>query len=449
MSLIRRLSITLLIFQLIGVPLVHASGAVAQGMPGQSCRREGQTMKSTRGFMRCTKTDRGLVWRLTKSSSGNSGASVATTTTVASQCAVGGVCRVGDTGPGGGVVFYANESGFACGPTATATCRYLESAPTSGPNAWSDAALPWSQSGIDIGARGTAIGTGYRNTVVAFAALGGSVSGSAISASREYRGPNNRDDWYLPSRDEAYQLYVSRSILGGFAVSGYWTSTEIDRKRAWVQNFNDTGNQRELSRPDTSIRVRPIRSFNVAGAPNNVVSPCASGGQCFVGDVGPGGGDVFYADEAGFLCGPTLSATCRYLESAPTSGANAWSDVSLVFSTAKLCPPHQPGERFDHNYGRGYSNTVRIVTSDSSLDRAAGATRAYRGPNNKDDWFLPSHLELLSFAARNPNPVQVTRYWSSSFSSLTCSFPTVFTSLDNSRGRALTETAFVRPVRSF
>lgn len=47
------------------------------------------------------------------------------------SCAQGGVCAVGDTGPGGGIVFYVQASGgtFTCGSTLASTCKYLEVPP--------------------------------------------------------------------------------------------------------------------------------------------------------------------------------------------------------------------------------------------------------------------------------------------------------------------------------
>ena len=62
-------------------------------------------------------------------------ATAATTTTVALTCAQGGLCAVGDTGPGGGLVFYVHYDAddlFTCGATLASTCKYLEVAP----NTW-------------------------------------------------------------------------------------------------------------------------------------------------------------------------------------------------------------------------------------------------------------------------------------------------------------------------
>ena len=41
---------------------------------------------------------------------------------------------VGDTGPAGGIVFYASDTPFICGVNLTKTCTYLESSPSSNPD---------------------------------------------------------------------------------------------------------------------------------------------------------------------------------------------------------------------------------------------------------------------------------------------------------------------------
>ena len=35
-------------------------------------------------------------------------------------------------------------------------------------------------------------------------------------------------DWFLPSRDELYQMYLNKFAIGGFANDYYWSSSEHD-----------------------------------------------------------------------------------------------------------------------------------------------------------------------------------------------------------------------------
>ena len=162
---------------------------------------------------------------------------------------------VGATGPGGGKIFYYASAGFSCGPTLTATCNYLEAAPTSGTNAWTDAGYVWSgNTNTLIGTTGTAIGTGYKNTLAMVAQS--STAGRAGTITRAYRGPNNLTDWFLPSKDELNQLHLNRTMLG--TTSGYWSSSETDADRAWDQGFNGI---QGAGYKYQSTPVRPIRAF--------------------------------------------------------------------------------------------------------------------------------------------------------------------------------------------
>ncbi|MFY8239095.1 MAG: hypothetical protein ACOVK5_07630, partial [Ilumatobacteraceae bacterium] len=69
------------------------------------------------------------------SSSSNTSVDPTTTTTttiapaVSTACTETTPCKVGDTGPGGGVIVYISSREFKCGPTLTEQCNMMEVAP--------------------------------------------------------------------------------------------------------------------------------------------------------------------------------------------------------------------------------------------------------------------------------------------------------------------------------
>ena len=215
----------------------------------------------------------------------------------APTCAQGGVCSVGDIGPGGGRIFFYSVSGFNCGATYTSTgsptgglCRYLESAP-SGWNSGSDPTMMWAVAGnqtIDVpGITNDAnpnlnisqVGLGYKNSL-AIVAQNGAGATYAAGASRAYTG-GSKNDWYLPTLAELNLLCqwnrgvtsdVTTACAGGTLNSGigatgsgfveafYWTSSGHNTQYSWVQYLG--GNNQGHGRKDfTTSPVRPIRAF--------------------------------------------------------------------------------------------------------------------------------------------------------------------------------------------
>jgi hypothetical protein len=158
-------------------------------------------------------------------------------------------------------VFYVSSSNFtSTGSDCGTACKYLEAAPTSGTNLWTDATYVWSGNttvAIGANAQGTAIGTGYKNTGAMVTQS--STAGRAGTITRAYRGPNNLSDWYLPSKDELAQLYAQRTTVGGFSTGNYWSSSEYDAATAWLQSFS-SGSQGNGYK-DRAFYVRPVRAF--------------------------------------------------------------------------------------------------------------------------------------------------------------------------------------------
>jgi hypothetical protein len=210
------------------------------------------------------------------------------------------VYTVGQTGPGGGKVFYVATTAFSCGPTLAATCTYLESVPfgwmtelDAGGNlvdvnrSWSEATPVDLQRGPfgTTGGTATAIGSGYQNTKAMFDVGNDNTAVSAGALAYAYTVTVSGvvyDDWYLPSKDELNQMCKwQRGITGealtnlttvctggtlnsgvgaqGFG-SGYWTSTEVNDFTVWNQNF-ENGGQRNNTAKQEGGRVRPIRAF--------------------------------------------------------------------------------------------------------------------------------------------------------------------------------------------
>ena len=139
------------------------------------------------------------------------------TNTVTLTCAQGGTCKIGDTGPGGGKVFYIR-------PTVPLidNWRYLEAAPQdSGYATLCDTnecnkvrfktLEPW------------AIGKGEKNTKNLLSSSGVGSIKALIK-----KGINGKTDWFVPSSNELFELYKQKDLVGGFVADRYWSSTNND-----------------------------------------------------------------------------------------------------------------------------------------------------------------------------------------------------------------------------
>jgi hypothetical protein len=124
-------------------------------------------------------------------------------------------------------------------------------------------------------------------------------------------------------------------------------------------------------------------TFNYSRAPS-----CAAGGTCQVGDVGPGGGKVFYVSGTAINSAPGISSGGIYLEMAPSSFSKTmytWCEgpgnpnTTLFGATATAI-------------GSGAANTKIMI---DSCTAGAGVQAASLTLGGKSDWFLPSYNELV------------------------------------------------------
>jgi hypothetical protein len=126
----------------------------------------------------------------------------------------------------GGIVFYVDETGEHGLVAAMEDLGQFQ----------------WGCYGTSIsGADGQFIGTGYQNTLDI-------VAGCSDTNTAAYNALNSTvggyEDWYLPSKDELYEMYSTignggpDGYIGGPTSGAYWSSSESSDYNAWVVNFN-------------------------------------------------------------------------------------------------------------------------------------------------------------------------------------------------------------------
>jgi hypothetical protein len=215
-------------------------------------------------------------------------------------------CAIGDTGPGGGVIFYAAPALFDCGATLTQKCKYLEYARTTGTDPWTDVRIAWSgETSTAIGTTSAAIGTGYKNTLAMVTQPGGgNTANRAGTLTQAHRGPNYLTDWYLPSFDELEELRAQSSAFStGFGGLEYWSSTEFSSRAAAF--ITSSGERQDVFKEDLSPYVRPIRAFGSGNFINcgtsgtfRIESNVVTGNTSCVGSVTIPSGITSIADDA-------------------------------------------------------------------------------------------------------------------------------------------------------
>jgi len=213
------------------------------------------------------------------------------------KCVVGVSCSIGNTGPGGGIVFYDAGSQQTWG-------RYLEFAPSGWSGGSEDPVQRWcplenlrtkfSDTVTDPNRKqtlGLEIGKGKGNSLLAAE----NCNPGAAALAMGYTG-GGKKDWFLPSRDELNELckyaygqatgnskvicsadvrnaesgYKStKELRPGFGRFYYWSSSEGENvdmsgytgSTAWAKTFDFDEPFRGDIGKNSDFYVRPIRSF--------------------------------------------------------------------------------------------------------------------------------------------------------------------------------------------
>lgn len=115
----------------------------------------------------------------------------------------------------------------------------------------------WGCQGTSIvSANGTAIGTGFQNTVYIMSSCSEAGIAATLCYNLELAGFS---DWFLPSKDELFMLYIHQSAIGGFTNTYYWSSSETDAGDAWVQYFTNGDQVSEWKIGEHFVRA--VRAF--------------------------------------------------------------------------------------------------------------------------------------------------------------------------------------------
>jgi hypothetical protein len=145
-----------------------------------------------------------------------------------------------------------------------------------------------------------------------------------------------------------------------------------------------------------------ITATNATGSASRTLSLRVTGD---LGDVGPGGGRIFYYSAAGFNCGTNFTNTgsptgekCKYLEVAPRNwwGGSADTTTSWANSTESISGIS------GSSIGIGRLNTQQIIVSGIFTRTAAQLSTTYAPTVDGlliNDWYLGAELEMSALVS--------------------------------------------------
>jgi hypothetical protein len=144
------------------------------------------------------------------------------------------------------------------------------------------------------------------------------------------------------------------------------------------------------------------RQFAIKPPKSSGQDLCVSAGVCKVGDLGPGGGRVFFVSPTPFASKAPCGTSCRYLEIAPVTWFEGLVTNCRIYDgyegrgRAPLCKWSQDVQSSvgtEDGIGAGFANTSAMRALGAGLDDAAGLTFSYRGGGLRD-WYLGSSAEM-------------------------------------------------------
>ena len=357
-------------------------------------------------------------------------------------CAQGGNCSVGQVGPGGGFVFYVNNSGFTCGPAQTQNCTYLEVAPYGWPaggggdprkvGAISRYLETQATAAFDTTPDLTLIGGGAKNTK-AIIDQGNNTTDVAAFVAQSYNG-GGKTDWYLANGAESNQLCqwasgVESSTVtlctgetlnnakfgastAGFTADYYQTSSELNVSIYWEHQFGTANGHGTFGggRKSSSYLVRPIRAFSNSLPANPAFTLSSSSEQKTVGTAingytisSTGGAIDSYSISPAAPAGLTFNTSSGLLTGAPLNVASA--------TTYTITGTNASGSAT-----ATYALTVNAASTSNSVQAAADAAAQVQKDKDTANVLgtlvlaigsIQQGLAIITRAAINPGKKQV------------------------------------------
>jgi hypothetical protein len=179
-------------------------------------------------------------------------------------CSQGGGCEVGDTGPGGGTIFYISPTAINSASGISSGGRYLEVAPINWSGLSVESTTAWAKAATSVTGTLSAIGAGAENTRLINSALTTNSVAAKVAADLTF---GTKSDWFLPSTLELKEMYdalYAPSLAGNLSIRNYWSSTQDPtlNSRADTYWFGDGGLVSPTDKLGTAITLRPIRAYS-------------------------------------------------------------------------------------------------------------------------------------------------------------------------------------------
>ena len=232
----------------------------------------------------------------------------------------------------------------------------------------------WGCPGEDIsGSYGFLLGTGAQNTADIIAQC--AQNGTAARLCNDLV-VGVYSDWFLPSIDELYKLYLNRNLIGGFSAVNYWSSTENNSSPngayAWAYDFNNGTTY--VGAKSEGLYVRAIRNFSAPAYQLNIISDTTINGSVngvsFTGSIQATNGVISGSSQITNLGFATTSSVLN-IDTSSLVTTSSFNTYTASISTASLVSRLNSIENVSGSYSTTGSNTFvgnQIISGSITLD---------------------------------------------------------------------------------